>query len=88
MALALPVLSTERLAGVIPTRSANSPDDILRRAIITSTFTMIAMIGTVYMVRSFSSFIFWPTAKSWLTMSKPNPMTSSILSISLWRLTS
>ena len=44
MARALPVLSIERLAGVMPTFAASSPDDILRRASIMSMFTIIAMI--------------------------------------------
>ena len=41
MAFALPVFRMERLAWVMPILSASSCDDILRRAIITSTFTMI-----------------------------------------------
>ena len=40
-ALAFPVFSTDRFACVMPMRSANSPDDIFLRAIITSKFTMI-----------------------------------------------
>ena len=43
MARALPVLSIERLAGVMPTFAASSPEDILRRASIMSMFTIIAM---------------------------------------------
>ena len=43
MARAFPVLSIERLAGVMPTFAASSPDDILRRASIMSMFTIIAM---------------------------------------------
>lgn len=43
-AFALPVLRMERLACVSPTRSANSPKDIFRRAIITSRFTIIGMV--------------------------------------------
>ncbi len=40
-AFALPVFSTERFAWVMPMRSASSPDEIFRRAIITSKFTTI-----------------------------------------------
>ena len=43
MALALPVFSIERFAGVIPTLSASSPEDIFLRASITSTFTIIGI---------------------------------------------
>lgn len=38
-----PFFSTETFAGVMPTRSASSPTDILRLASITSRFTRIAM---------------------------------------------
>ena len=40
-ARALPVLRTDRLASVMPTRSLNSLSDILRRVIITSRLTTI-----------------------------------------------
>jgi hypothetical protein len=40
----LPVFSMERLAAVIPTFSASSPEVILRLANITSTFTMIDIV--------------------------------------------
>ena len=43
MALAFPFLRIERLAGVMSTRSASSPSDILRLAIITSMFMIIAI---------------------------------------------
>ena len=56
MALALPVLRMERLAWVIPIRSASSCDDILRRAIITSTFTMI-LIGLCRLDGEFLFFL-------------------------------
>ena len=46
-AFALPVFSTDKFACVMPIFSANSPDDILRRAIITSKFTII-MITIVF----------------------------------------
>ena len=41
LAFAFPVFSTDRFACVMPMRSANSPDDIFLRAIITSKFTII-----------------------------------------------
>ena len=44
MARALPVFRIERLAAVIPTFSASSPEVILRLASITSTFTMIDIV--------------------------------------------
>lgn len=44
MALALPVLRMERLAWVMPIFSARSCDEILRRAIMTSKFTIICPI--------------------------------------------
>ncbi len=43
MALAFPFLRIERLAGVISTRSANSPSGILRLAIMTSMLMIIAI---------------------------------------------
>ena len=43
IALALPFLRMERLAGVISTRSASSPSDIFRFAIMTSMLMIIAM---------------------------------------------
>lgn len=43
MALAFPVFSMDRLAGVISILSANSPSEIFRRAIIMSRFTIIAI---------------------------------------------
>jgi hypothetical protein len=43
IAFALPVFKIDKLARVISTRAANSVRDILRRAIITSRFTIIAM---------------------------------------------
>ena len=45
MALALPVFRMERFACVRPTRSDNSPSEILRLAISTSRFTIIRPIG-------------------------------------------
>ena len=50
-ALALPVFSIDKLACVSPTRSASSPNDILRFAISTSKFTTIRPIGH-YTVKS------------------------------------
>ena len=44
MARALPVLRIDRLAGVMPILAASSPEDILRRASITSMLTIIAMM--------------------------------------------
>ena len=44
MALALLFLRMDRFAGVMPTRSASSPAEILRFAIITSRFTRISMV--------------------------------------------
>lgn len=41
MAFALPVFRMDRFACVIPTFSASWPEDILRLASITSTFTII-----------------------------------------------
>lgn len=41
MAFALPVFNIERLAGVMPTLSDSSPNDIFQRAIMTSRFTTI-----------------------------------------------
>ena len=54
-ALAFPFLRIERLAGVMSTRSASSPSDILRLAIMTSTLMIIAisvsflLIGCCYL---------------------------------------
>ncbi len=45
-ALALPVFSIDRLAAEMPIFSANSPDDILRFAIITSMFTTIIAVSS------------------------------------------
>ena len=42
-ALAFPVFKMERLAGVRSIRSASSPSEIFRFAIITSRFTMIGI---------------------------------------------
>lgn len=60
MAFAFPVLSIERLDSVKSTLSDNSLSDILRRAIITSRFTIM---GMAYMVSSFSFCNSTPLAK-------------------------
>ena len=52
MALAFPHLRMDRLAGVIPTFSASSPEDIFRRASMTS---ILMMMGITYFTSSFSS---------------------------------
>ncbi len=44
MALALPVFRIDRFDGVMPIFSESSPSDILRRAIITSRLTIIAIV--------------------------------------------
>jgi hypothetical protein len=48
IAFALPVFKIERLAAVIPTFSASSPEDIFLLASITSTFTIIDIIFSSY----------------------------------------
>ena len=68
-ALAFPVFKTERFAGVIPTLSANSCDEILRFAIITSRFTIIGIRHQI--VKSCSSFITLTIRSISLIMSNP-----------------
>jgi hypothetical protein len=61
-AFAFPVFRIDKFARVRSTFSESSFNDILRFAIITSRFTMIAM---AYTVRSFSAWISIPRLKTW-----------------------
>ena len=70
-ALALPVLRIERLTIDISTFSANSESDILRRASITSKFTIIA-ISRYYIVIDSSSFILAAMAITSAKINKSN----------------
>jgi len=61
IAFAFPVLSMERFDNVKSTFSESSFNDIFRRAIITSRFTII---GIIYTVKSFSDWISIPLLKT------------------------
>lgn len=62
MALAFPVFKMDRFDKVKPTFSESSLSDILRRAIITSKFTII---GMAYTINSFSDCSSMPLLKIW-----------------------
>ena len=74
MAFALLFLSIERLAGVIPISEANSPEEILRFAIITSRLTIIGIFNSSrYIVKSFSVLIITACSITFLTTRNIKP---------------